>query len=133
MTLLLGKGANPLAKCKDGTTPLELCRSTAMRKRLLRIAEGTHGRTSSPLPATCSVAGGLLASLRADGGRHADVVLACGGEELRCHALVLAAQGDYWEALFFGLMAQCEEAGALPLFTSRRVSRCCRYFAILHQ
>lgn len=105
-SLLLGKGADPLAKCKDGTTPLELCSSSPeLRSLLLRAAEGN----GAAAPGSCVASG--LAALRAGGGDDLDLVLECSGEELRCHSLVLAAQSDYWKALCYGPMATC---AALP-------------------
>lgn len=46
-----------------------------------------------------------LQAMRADG-RMTDTTLECGGETFRCHALVLAAQGSFWETLVCGPLAR---------------------------
>lgn len=84
---------------------MEPCRTV-----LLEAAE-------SALRALCCGAGSsaLLDSLRSmrEEGTGCDVTLRCEGERFRCHAVVVAAQGDFWKTLLFGLMAKCvASAGA---------------------
>lgn len=103
---------------QDGTSPLE--RSTGdVRTVLLRAAEGAL-KGGGP-------AAGLLLALHGmqRNGRHTDVTLACGTgeakekEEIRCHAVVLAAQGEFWETLCFGPMARRAGPARVESVTAR--------------
>lgn len=93
---------------QDGYTPLEVARSPGVRHLLLQAVEADRSSQGTP-PARPLVAG--LQGLRE---KHTDVELVCGGETLRCHSLVLAAQGEFWEALFFGPLSRCVCSSDLP-------------------
>lgn len=78
-----------LLPAQDGTTPIEMAWSLSLRRLLLQTAEKSRGYVLSP-------------GLRQMGTDHADVKLVCDGKEFSCNSFLLAANGEYWKALFFG-------------------------------
>lgn len=86
------------------TTPLEVATGELRSLLLAQAMDRANARSGG--------AGTQAAALRKlrERGVGTDVALVCGGRAtLRCHSAVLAAQGQFWEALLYGPLAKCAQ------------------------
>lgn len=107
---------------QDGSTPLEVARHQEVRRTLLKAVEdkiqlsfgGGAGTLAAALRSMREQGQGLDVTLRCSGGASSGGAGAGGegaaAETVRCHRVVLAAQGDFWRTLCFGPMARRDHA-----------------------